>query len=1065
MGFLGLESYIMSRRFSSLSLVLVLLLSSEVWAVGLGDIRLDSALNEPLRAEIPLLSATADELASLDVTLASPDTFSRYGIDRPIYLQQIRFDIVSNSADGAFIRLTSPVQMTEPFLTFLVEASWPGGRLLREYTVLLDPPTYVPPAVQTAPAVAAPSVSAPADSGRIERPQPQSRPSGASSATQQRERASADATPYATQSAGDYVVQRRETLWGIASRMRPDDRLTMNQTMVAIYEANPNAFGGNINLLKAGATLRIPSADEVFRISRGDALSEVQRQNTNWQGGVTETRPSLTLVPPDEEPAGAGYDDQAAPAETLTREQEIENRIAELQAADVPEQQSLIEIRDNELANLQRELANIRGEAYEAPVTDDPFVDASAEEASADTEASQAEDEEPATAVDGTEATTAEEAVDTAPPVVRTTRVSQPSLIERATELLTGFWGAIIGAAVLIAGLLFWILRRQRGEVSDTGPWQPLDSEDRADDEMAATKTIAAPAGDDGNFVVVEEDTAARRIPEQTAEMPVLPGADDAGEFASIEDTFSSDTAINLDQTDPVAEADFHMAYGLYDQAADLINGALETDPKDPALLAKLCEVYFVWGNRDAFVDAARRLKASIGDAGSAEWDKTVIMGQQIAPDDALFEDAGLTAATQAIDLSFDAPDARADEGAAGLDMDFGSDEVEFASTDIIDLGDVADDEADNDADEGDFLFGDDALEDDLDVTIESTAEMPTMELPREIEASDEVADDSMVESPTVEEPTGAADATSELPTMDEDPGATLADSEVGAGETAEINLDDLDLDLDIDELAETELASLDDLDLDLDDGESTGTNQAVDETATDVDVDLEALIRPSDTGEMRLAKDDTGVVPELQPEDEETDIDIDDSFFEATGATQILDDDASDDALDLGQVVLGDDEATMQLPSEGGEFDFAETEALSPDADDVRAALEQTGEMPALAETNVDLDLDDIAALKINETGNSEDDVYDEKTVEQPRPSTADTAEIPTLSLAPDEMSDDLHEARTMTEVGTKLDLARAYVDMGDPAGARSILEEVLDEGDKSQRQQAQQLLDSLPG
>jgi pilus assembly protein FimV len=74
------------------------------------------------------------------------------------------------------------------------------------------------------------------------------------------------------------------------------------------------------------------------------------------------------------------------------------------------------------------------------------------------------------------------------------------------------------------------------------------------------------------------------------------------------------------------------------------------------------------------------------------------------------------------------------------------------------------------------------------------------------------------------------------------------------------------------------------------------------------------------------------------------------------------------------------------------------------------------------------------------------------------------ETAEMPTIEISPDDMSDDLHEARTMTEVGTKLDLARAYVDMGDPAGARSILEEVLDEGDEGQRQQAQQLLDSLP-
>ena len=122
---------------------------------------------------------------------------------------------------------------------------------------------------------------------------------------------------------------------------------------------------------------------------------------------------------------------------------------------------------------------------------------------------------------------------------------------------------------------------------------------------------------------------------------------------------------------------------------------------------------------------------------------------------------------------------------------------------------------------------------------------------------------------------------------------------------------------------------------------------------------------------------------------------------------------------------------------------------------------------MPSVAETDVDLDLDDLtAALQVSEVGDTVEQPRDDATVEQPRPRVDDvTTEVPTVSLGPDDLSDDLNEARTMTEVGTKLDLARAYVDMGDPQGARSILEEVLDEGDPGQRQQAQQLLDSLPG
>ena len=1044
----------MSRRFSRLSLVLVLLLSGKAWAVGLGDIQLDSALNEPLRAEISLLGATPDELTSLNVALASADTFSRYGIDRPVYLQQIRFVIVANGAQGPVVKLTSPVQMIEPFLTFLVEASWPGGRLLREYTVLLDPPTYVPPAVQQAPAVTAPSVSQPADTGRIERPaatvtRPQPQPAPP---RRQQPTAPADTSAYGTQSAGAFVVQRGDTLWGIASRMRPDNRLSMNQTMLAIYEANPGAFAGNINLLKAGATMRIPSADEVFQISRRDAFSEVQRQNTNWQGGVTddarpqaETRPSLILVPPDEEPAGVAYDDESETAEALTREEEVENLIADLEAADVPQQQSLIEIRDNELANLRQELANIRGEVYEPPVaaaSDDPFVDDSVEAAQDDAAAEDGVADD--TVADGTAAdgTSADDTTAETPAVVRTPRVSKPGIFERITGALSGFWGAIIAAVVLLAGLFFWVARRQSGEVSGAGPWQPLDRDDAdiaGDDDLAATTALSAPMREDDAIQVIEGDTGVQPMPEVTAEMPILEEpADATADFTSIEDTFSSDTAVNLDQTDPVAEADFHMAYGLYDQAADLINGALETDPTDSTLLSKLCEVYFVWGNRDSFVGAAGRLQSSLGEQPGSEWDKIVIMGQQIAADDAMFEDAGMTAATQAVDLSFE-PDS---DEAGALDMDFGSsDDASTSDSAIIDLG--ADLEAS-------FLdLGDEAVDDDLEQTVETTAEIPKVESTNTME--------------TVEMPSSHGLAGASLGELSVDGGG---DADPSA--TAEINLDDLDLD--IEELEATELASLDDLD-DLDDGDifgETGMPGSLDDldavTSTskqsepDADiVDLESLIKPDNTGAMRLAKDDTGSVPAMH---------VDDDLLQKTGATQILDDDMTVEAPARGEVLLGDDEATIQLPAEGGEFDFAKTEALSSDAFTADAGLEETGEMPALAETNVDLDLDDLtAALKINEMGDPADEILAEKTAEQLNPSLADTAEIPTLSLAPDDMSDDLHEARTMTEVGTKLDLARAYVDMGDPAGARSILEEVLDEGDDSQRQQAQQLLDSLPG
>jgi pilus assembly protein FimV len=1091
----------MSRCLTRISLALVLLLSSEVWAIGLGDIHLDSALNEPLRAEIELLSATPEELANLNVALASAETFSRYGIDRPFFLQDIEFNVQATGPNGAVVQIRSLSPITEPFLTFLVEATWSSGRLLREYTVLLDPPTYAPPAVQQAPAVEAPRRATPSDSARIERQQPvqqaprQTQPSMTAPPAAPRARDTASAPPpapaaessYSRTSSGDYYVERGDTLWGIASRMRPDSRLTMNQTMMAIFEANPGAFSNNINRLSAGASLRIPSADEVFQISRGEAFSEVKRQNAIWSetrgvpspdtgyadttpatdytapdtdypepADTAETRPTLELVPPDEEPIGIEYDDELATSEPQTREQEIENRIADLEAADVPDQQSLIEIRDNELASLRQELADIRGETYEVPVDEAATDEIPDDELFADDELIPDTDEETTAADD--------EVTEPAPApsdVIRTPRAdSEPGIMDRVMAILGSFWTKIVAALILVAGVLLWFVRRGRDEDDDSGPWETLDKDELAAGAMSATETLRAPTHDDESIVVVEQDSGMRRMDDDTIEAPspelasLEDATGDTGEFGSLEDTFSSETAVNLDQSDPLAEADFHMAYGLYDQAADLVNGALEADPTDQALMSKLCEIYFVWGNQDAFIDAAARLKGALGGSDSAVWDKIVIMGQQIAAEHELFAGAGVAGATKAVDLSFESEM----DDAGELDMDFGGDGA--AESDIIDLG--ADDTGGDD-DGIDFLF-DGADDESVDLNLDDTAESPTIETPTDMDVTAEmpVAAEPTVETPTIEQQFEGMDGTSELPSLDE----AFAGVGLETDATAEINLDELDLDI-------------------------TGRNEALEDTGINETLDDFGSI---DSTGMRLAADETGASPRLHVEDD-TDTSLDIDLLEATGRTQILSEDFAVSTASDVDADLGDDDATMLAPGYGDDdtaigfdedtaiasdaetmlapmdddeddFDFAKTEALPPEAFTGNTSLDETGEMPAVAGTDVDLDLDDLtAALAVSEIGDTVEQPRDDATVEQPRPSIADeTSEVPTMSIAPEDMSDDLYEARTMTEVGTKLDLARAYVDMGDPAGARSILEEVLDEGDAGQRQQAQQLLDSLP-
>lgn len=1119
----------MSRSPNRFWALVALLLSGQAFALGLGEIRLDSALNEPIRAQIELLSATPEELDNLTVQLASADLFDRYGLDRPGFLQSMNFRVMrSGGTDGNFIAVTSTQPITEPFLTFLVEASWQRGRLLREYTVLLDPPTFAPPpAAPVTQNVQPPVRNQAADSGQIQRPAPApAAPTPAPapvavppSAVDRPSEPVADTTTnepspeapaefeapvedsFDTAPGGDVQVQRGDTLWSIASRYRPDNRLTINQTMLAIFEANPEAFAGNINSMAAGANLRIPSADEVFRITRADALAEVQRQNSAWDGGLTTAgsdsgpsfspQPSLELVPPDEDSLSGDSSDVNTVPDAVEPEIELDPdslRITEIEALISDQQDGLVEISDTELAALQRELATLRGEELPPePVVVDPEPEVPVEDTLPDeddvfvTEEPDTSDDADAVAnnVDGTLAGGTETVDPASEPEVTpppAPPAPQESIVDKILGYVLGLWGFVgLGLLLVVAGLLFF-MRRSSGdsaavEAAPTGAeatamWNALDDGDFAEQTIAEdppaeqTTQMAAMTRAGETTIVVEEagspsqDEGGDFSP--TMELPAAPEAEapeqppaevfseETAANPTLEDTFSSETALNLDQSDPIAEADFHMAYGLYDQAADLIIGALDVEPERTDYLAKLCEIYFVWGNRDAFVDAADRFKGVLGDGQDPEWDKTVIMGQQIAGDHALFSEA--QGATKAVDLAFDdeAGDAALDmdlaAGADGeddfidlgeddpvrvagaetntaVDFDFeadgGGDTAETGATEVMPAADAADLLA------GDF--GDDDMK---------TAEMPTIE-------------ESTAEMPTIEE------ATAEMPTVDaplDDTAEASADDDFmdldATGAMPQIGADDATALASVDDLPSPDATSeidLDDLGLDLD---ALG-----DDLESSVSSDLDAL----DDGTQDMPMDDdilaaTGRNEALNlPDDDDSSTNL----LDATGQTQVLPGDFAvetgtgtniEKALSEEDSPLAGDAETMMasLDDEDEDFEFAKTESLSDD---------------------MELDLDDLtAALEVSSA--------DDATVDQPLDSghANELDDSPTAAFPPDGLSDELSDARTMTEVGTKLDLARAYVDMGDPGGAKSILEEVLDEGDDAQKQQAQQLLDSLP-
>ncbi|WP_405237669.1 FimV/HubP family polar landmark protein [Lentisalinibacter orientalis] len=1101
----------MLGRLAGATLILLLAWSGTAQALGLGDIRLESALNEPFRAEIELLSVTPEELEGLTVQLAATDTFRRYGIDRPPFLSGFRFDVRRLPGDRGVVRITSSEPVTEPFVTFLAEAVWPRGRLLREYTVLLDPPTFASEeSTEQAAPVRAPAAPAQrsADAGSIRRaPEPRQTSPGLD--------------------AGDtYRVPRNETLWGIAQRVRPSG-LTINQVMVALYENNPEAFDGNINRLREGAVLRIPSEDAMYGINRSEAVAEVSRQNQAWQGGESG---SLRLVPPDEAPAtaaaptpGSGAGTSGTAAGTSAAEAERLRRLE----SELAERERLLAIKDQELARLREQLAS-REDAAETPpaaagdeaVTAAPGVDLEAEgEAAADAGGDEifAEDEpeaesdleaEPGTGAQADE--TAAEAEQpaarepaparTTPAVVTTGREDEGGIMGLLGGLLGSIWTYVGLGVVVIALLLLVLARRRGGEVEDsTGTWEALDDDFEDDEEREATERLRALASDDDSILVVEKEEtsgtgaaaalagagagAAAAAAGAAARADEQPDTGASGSY-SLEDTFSSETAINLDQSDPLAEADFHMAYGLYDQAADLMRNAIAADPDRTDLKAKLAEVYFVWGNKDAFVDAAENLHDALGGAAGekdSDWDKIVIMGQQIAPDHELF--AGAAAAGGGdVDLSFDE-----ESGVGTLDVDFGADEE--GGVDLA-FGDEDSGEADLEGTSGglDFVldetgertgtnemlldpadlaetgeYGQYEASDDSLGGEEPTQESPTLETPYEEDTQ---------ESPTLETPFEEED-TRESPTVETPAGAAAdADDEV-TQETPTIETWGLGEGLGEDETTELPAAS---------EEEQRRSEQTAEIDLDDLGLDLDGL---EESGER------SATVLQFQEDVGESD----DDLLDRTGETQVLgDDDATmlapgaagaDEPVGRGDRgdEPGDDDATTLAPA--ADRDFAETEALDERDDDDDTGA--TGRMPRLGGEDVDVDLDDLtAAIRQGDLGDLETPRDEDDTVEQPT-STDATGRFSSEVFDDDELDsildldvgEDLSdeddaptetgmqetgEGRTQTEVGTKLDLARAYVDMGDPEGARSILQEVLEEGDEGQRQEANRLLDALP-
>ncbi|WP_141453314.1 FimV/HubP family polar landmark protein [Pseudoxanthomonas sp. z9] len=279
-------------RWRGLAALALLLISSSALALGLGEIRVKSAPGQPLLAEIPIISSEPGELEQLRAQLASPTTFERVGLPRPTGLVgNLDFAVALDEAGRPVIRVTTQEPVTVPVLNFLVEVDWGQGRLVREYSAMVDSPGAVAAAAQ--PVIDAPQ-AAPDDA--IVRPaeppvatvEP-ARPTDAPPAPAPTTAAPAGATaavppaPAPVAQAGDQLtVARGQTLSAIARDIGGGSSL--DQTMIALLRANPEAFiGGNINRLKQGAVLRIPASGEVAGLGQAEAAALVRNQIDEWR--------------------------------------------------------------------------------------------------------------------------------------------------------------------------------------------------------------------------------------------------------------------------------------------------------------------------------------------------------------------------------------------------------------------------------------------------------------------------------------------------------------------------------------------------------------------------------------------------------------------------------------------------------------------------------------------------------------------------------------------------------------------------------------------------------------
>lgn len=667
----------------ALGLIAGLALSGAVCAVGMGGINVTTALGEPLKAEIELVAVGKIEKGSLSARLASPDAFKGAGMDYPAGLPQLKFLIETRTDGGQYLKLTSALPVNEPFVSLLVELSWSSGRLLREYTFLLDPPGYKaeqPKAAEVAPVLSkaeGPVLSkaeGAAAQTAAEREYQRQWTETAKKEAAMRATAPVDEKAFAAAkkpaeggivASGPIKVKHGDTLSQIARETKSSD-VSLERMLVALYRANADAFdGNNMNRLRAGKILRMPEQSDLGKLAQMDAVKEIHVQVADWHayrqklaaasGRVAEQAPpkqeasgKISTTVADKAPAAkesakevvklskgeAPGDKTAAGGNAKSLQDKIhaleEEAIARGKA--LKESNERVALLEKNIKEMQR-LLELKGQpAVTKPETAKP--EAKAEPAKV--EAKQPPTPAPAAPV-AAPSLTAKPAATTpaaAPPAAAKPAakpVAAPKVVAPPPSVMDEPLYLAGGAAALLAlgGLGFVLLRRKGVKFGKKAP----DSKKAVEDTDIGARISApiAPSPETGDFT------------QTSAVAPIIQEPEDV---------------------DPISEADLFLNFGRDAQAEEILKDALGKSPANNQIRLKLLSIYAKRKDTNSFSSIARPIQDS-GDA--AAWAQAAEMGRSLEPNNPMYGATGdEPVAVAAVEQD------KSEQQPAGLDFDLG---------------------------------------------------------------------------------------------------------------------------------------------------------------------------------------------------------------------------------------------------------------------------------------------------------------------------------------------------------------------------------------------------------